>query len=84
MEECEALCQRLAIMVNGRFKCIGSVGHLKHRFGRGVTISARVETDENGNAGDTAELKRFIEAKFVDAELREEYNGAVTYHVCPL
>uniref|UniRef100_A0A3B5MBA0 ATPase AAA-type core domain-containing protein n=1 Tax=Xiphophorus couchianus TaxID=32473 RepID=A0A3B5MBA0_9TELE len=25
MEECEALCTRLGIMVNGRFKCLGSI-----------------------------------------------------------
>ena len=31
MEECEALCGRLAIMVNGTFKCIGSIQHLKNR-----------------------------------------------------
>ncbi len=31
MEECEALCTRLAIMVNGRFKCLGSIQHLKNK-----------------------------------------------------
>ncbi|CAG2180474.1 unnamed protein product, partial [Oppiella nova] len=29
MEECEALCARVAIMVNGRFQCLGSVQHLR-------------------------------------------------------
>lgn len=32
MEECEALCNRIAIMVNGTFKCLGSVQHLKSRY----------------------------------------------------
>ena len=31
MEECEALCTRLAIMVNGNFKCLGSIQHLKSK-----------------------------------------------------
>lgn len=31
MEECEALCTRLAIMVNGRLRCLGSIQHLKNR-----------------------------------------------------
>lgn len=31
MEECEALCTRMAIMVNGRFRCLGSIQHLKNR-----------------------------------------------------
>eukprot|EP00061_Rhincodon_typus_P011695 g36912.t1 len=30
MEECEALCTRLAIMVNGQFKCLGTIQHLKY------------------------------------------------------
>lgn len=29
MEECESLCSRVAIMVNGQFKCLGSPQHLK-------------------------------------------------------
>ena len=39
MEECEALCTRLAIMVNGQFKCLGSTQHLKSRYV--ATYSAR-------------------------------------------
>lgn len=35
MEECEALCTRLAIMVNGEFKCIGSSQYLKNKFSKG-------------------------------------------------
>ena len=31
MEECEALCTRLAIMVNGNFKALGSIQHLKSK-----------------------------------------------------
>ena len=29
MEECEALCDRLAIMVSGRFQCLGGPQHIK-------------------------------------------------------
>ena len=39
MEECEALCSRLSIMVNGQMKCLGSIQHLKHKYGDGYTIS---------------------------------------------
>lgn len=31
MAECDALCSRLAIMVNGQFVCLGTTQHLKHR-----------------------------------------------------
>ena len=42
MEECEALCTRLVIMVNGKFKCIGSIQHLKSRFGQGYTVMLKI------------------------------------------
>ncbi|KAI2660814.1 Glucosylceramide transporter ABCA12 [Labeo rohita] len=38
MEECEALCTRLAIMVKGQFRCLGSLQHIKNRFGKGFTV----------------------------------------------
>lgn len=31
MEECEVLCNRVAIMNQGQLKCIGPIQHLKHR-----------------------------------------------------
>jgi len=43
MEECEALCTRLAIMVNGKFMCLGSLQHLKNRFGNGYMLTVRCE-----------------------------------------
>ena len=51
MEECEALCTRLAIMVNGQFQCIGSVQHIKSRFGYDHVI-------ESGGADTSAALGR--------------------------
>ncbi|RUS72525.1 hypothetical protein EGW08_019707 [Elysia chlorotica] len=38
MGECDALCSRIAIMVNGQIKCIGSPQHLKNKFGDGHTL----------------------------------------------
>lgn len=43
MDECEALCTRLVIMVNGEFKCIGSVQHLKNKFSRGFSLTVKVK-----------------------------------------
>ena len=31
MEECEVLCSRLAIMVDGNFQCLGSPTHIKQK-----------------------------------------------------
>ena len=33
MEEAEALCTKMGIMVAGRFKCFGSSQHIKAKYG---------------------------------------------------
>ena len=35
MEECEAVCSRVGIMAAGALRCLGTVQHLKSRFGEG-------------------------------------------------
>ncbi|ETK91973.1 hypothetical protein L915_04575 [Phytophthora nicotianae] len=43
MEESEALCSRVGIMVGGRLRCLGSVQHLKTRFGDGVVFDVKLD-----------------------------------------
>ena len=42
MEECEALCNKVGIMVAGRLQCFGSIQHLKNKFGRGIMIETKL------------------------------------------
>lgn len=42
MEEAEALCTRIGIMVGGRLRCIGSNQRLKARYGQGYQLEARL------------------------------------------
>ncbi|CAH1108176.1 unnamed protein product [Psylliodes chrysocephalus] len=42
MEECEALCTKLAIMVNGNFKYLSSTQHLKSKFTKGYMLTIKV------------------------------------------
>ncbi|RHY33240.1 hypothetical protein DYB32_001770 [Aphanomyces invadans] len=44
MEECQALCSRIGILVSGRLVCLGTAQHLKHKFGRGYTLDIRLRT----------------------------------------
>ena len=43
MEEAEALCTRIGIMVNGQLRCLGTGTHLKNRFGRGYELELKTE-----------------------------------------
>eukprot|EP00981_Chlorochromonas_danica_P003709 scaffold684_cov167-Ochromonas_danica.AAC.8 len=43
MEEAEALCTRIGVMVNGGMQCLGSAQHLKHRFGQGYEVNLKLQ-----------------------------------------
>ena len=43
MEEVSALCNRVAILVDGEVKCLGSPQHLKNKFGDGYYIQMKLE-----------------------------------------
>jgi ABC-type multidrug transport system ATPase subunit len=45
MEEAEALCGRIGILVNGQLQCLGNAQHLKHRFGSGYQLDFHVVPD---------------------------------------
>lgn len=79
MEECEALCTRLAIMVNGEFKCIGSTQHLKNKFSQGFVLiikAKRVEANPKAKEGseshvtDLQKIKDFVTVNFSNTQLK--------------
>uniref|UniRef100_A0AAQ5XK68 ATP-binding cassette sub-family A member 2 n=1 Tax=Amphiprion ocellaris TaxID=80972 RepID=A0AAQ5XK68_AMPOC len=76
MEECEALCTRLGIMVNGRFKCLGSIQHLKNRFGDGYMITVRTKTSSY-----VKDVVRFFNRNFPEAVLKERHHTKVQYQL---
>ena len=60
MEECEALSSKLGIMVNGQFKCLGSVQHLKSKFGKGYTLILKRKKELND---DVSAIEQFVSTK---------------------
>jgi ABC-type multidrug transport system ATPase subunit len=67
MEECEALCTRLSIMVNGQFKCLGSTQHLKNKFARGYTLIVKIKKVPVPLANGTASTDHSILSKEIDS-----------------
>ncbi|XP_032896611.1 ATP-binding cassette sub-family A member 3 [Amblyraja radiata] len=80
MEECEALCTRLAVMVNGQFKCLGSPQHLKSKFGSGYTLLVKIK----GDRPDPQPFKDFIESTFEGSIIKDEHHGMLHYHLTSL
>ena len=83
MEECEALCTKLVIMVNGKFKCIGSLQHLKSRFGKGYVIMIKIRSsrEDSPEIELVAQVKDFMSNTFAGCELIEEHQGFVKYQI---
>lgn len=68
MEECEALCTKVGIMVGGDLKCLGSVQHLKSRFGDGLMFDAKLQSPTADEARSLA-LQYFDSS---DSQVRQE------------
>ncbi|NXE01436.1 ABCA9 protein, partial [Chaetorhynchus papuensis] len=59
MEEAEAVCDRVAILVAGQLRCIGSIQYLKNKFGKGYLLEIKVKDAESSDALHTEILKIF-------------------------
>ena len=44
MDECDVLCDKLAIMINGRFQCFGSPQHLKTKYSQGYALLVKLNS----------------------------------------
>ncbi|XP_041341700.1 ATP-binding cassette sub-family A member 9-like isoform X1 [Pyrgilauda ruficollis] len=59
MEEAEAVCDRVAILVSGQLRCIGSIQYLKNKFGKGYLLEIKVKDAESSDAVHAEVLKIF-------------------------
>ena len=88
MEECEALCTRMAVMVNGRFRCLGSTQHLKAKFGEGYSLIIKLRVTQGAEeAGEpsletkTRALMEYVRSAFPGSQLKDQHDGLVHYRI---
>ncbi|NP_001412410.1 ABC-type organic anion transporter ABCA8B isoform 3 [Mus musculus] len=74
MAEAEALCDRVAILVSGRLRCIGSIQHLKSKFGKDYLLEMKVKTLEQVEPLNTEILRLFPQAS-----RQERYSSLMAY-----
>ncbi|XP_010623196.1 ATP-binding cassette sub-family A member 13 [Fukomys damarensis] len=77
MEECEALCTRLAIMVDGSFRCLGSPQHIRDRFGDGHTI--KIWLCKEGNQPTT--ISDYLKLNFSGVWFKGQRLNLLEYYV---
>ncbi|KAM9845375.1 retinal-specific phospholipid-transporting ATPase ABCA4-like [Aulostomus maculatus] len=81
MEECEALCTRLAIMVNGTFKCLGTIQHLKYKFGDGYVVTMKIKAAKAGSSPELEPVESFMEGSFPGCVQREKHYNTLQYDI---
>uniref|UniRef100_A0A8C8BFN4 ABC transporter domain-containing protein n=1 Tax=Otus sunia TaxID=257818 RepID=A0A8C8BFN4_9STRI len=76
MEEAEAVCDRVAIVVSGQLRCIGSIQYLKNKFGKGYLLEIKVKDPER-----TDLLHAEILRIFPSAARQERFPSLLVYKV---
>ncbi|XP_068932645.1 ATP-binding cassette sub-family A member 10-like isoform X3 [Petaurus breviceps papuanus] len=74
MAEAEAVCDRVAIMVSGQLRCIGSIQHLKSKFGKDYLLEIKVKESEQIELLHAEILKLFPQAA-----RQERYSSLMVY-----
>lgn len=90
MEEADALCSRVGIMVKGELRCLGSTQHLKNLYGAGYTLEVKLKHIEYYQTSiesivekveRTQALRLFVSNLFPDAVLEESFADRLVYSV---
>lgn len=82
VEECEALCTRLGIMVKGSLACIGEQEYLKDRYLKGYMVRIKLAKEDRPRTGASVErAKNYLQVLFLDAVLKEEYLDTLAYFI---
>ncbi|XP_069337758.1 ATP-binding cassette sub-family A member 9 [Eulemur rufifrons] len=76
MAEAEAVCDRVAIMVSGRLRCIGSIQQLKSKFGKDYLLEMKVKTPAQ-----VEPLHAEVLRLFPQAARQERYSSLMVYKV---
>jgi len=77
MEEAEALCTKMGIMVNGRFKCYGSSQEIKEKFGTGYEVEVKFTWPSHDDAIKLANKYNINPEDQVNSENIESYINSV-------
>ena len=78
MEEAEALCSRIGIMVKGKLKCLGTPQHLKNKFGNGYILEVKLR---NGTERSWHLLKQDLTKKYRNIKLVESFSDRKIYDI---
>ncbi|KAK3894585.1 hypothetical protein Pcinc_001659 [Petrolisthes cinctipes] len=76
MEEADALCSNIGILVRGGMRCIGPVQHLKNKYGGGYSLEVKLSTMR-----DKTQALEMIHETFPNAVLDEQFEERLEYKI---
>ena len=76
MEEAEALCQRIAIMVGGSLRCLGSAQRLKSLYGSGYQLEVNL-----ADVSRKAQFAAWLRTVYQHAAVLEEQETLIKYEI---
>jgi len=79
MDEAEALCKRIGIMVQGQLRALGTKQHLKNKFGSGFELVVKLNVTDF--VKQVAVLDTFVRGMFPSALQISENGGLITYTI---
>jgi len=79
MEEAEALCNNVAIMINGRIRCLGGVQHLKNKFLGGYSLT--ISCDHNSTNAAIDHVESIVHELLPYAKLSERHGRFLKFEV---
>lgn len=85
MEECEALCTKLGIMVNGQFQCFGNIQNLKSKYGKGYSLILKCKILPNSTQNliemIAKNVENFVQEKMPNAILKDRQQHTLFYQI---
>jgi ABC-type multidrug transport system ATPase subunit len=75
LDEVEALCSRVGIMVNGGLACLGSIEHLKEKHGKGSFVE--LSADEQHMPA----IRKFMNTHFPGSEEQEQHSSRIQFMI---
>lgn len=84
MEECEAVCSRVGMLVKGKMVCIGTIERLANKFAKGCILTIRckrLKVNEDETEEQQERLMKFIKEKLPTAVLIESFKEVYTFQI---
>nr|XP_050023981.1 phospholipid-transporting ATPase ABCA3-like [Dermacentor andersoni] len=78
MDECEFSCDRLTIMVDGQMLCLGTLQHLREKFGQGYRVEFFLKPTV---AVDEVKFKQAVDKLFPSIQLKDTQKNLLCYHL---